>query len=105
MKLGNIFDSIPDNLDEEVFDFLLQNNHFKIERIISKDQSSPKFGWYNQDKNEWVIVLKGEALISFENDEEVNLKVGSYLDIPAHTKHKVKWTDPETETIWLAITY
>ena len=105
MKLGNIFDSIPDNLDEEVFDLLLQNNQIKIERIISKGQSSPKSGWYNQDKNEWVIVLKGEAVISFEHEENVNLKVGSYLHIPAHTKHKVIWTDPETETIWLAITY
>ncbi len=105
MQLENIFDSIPDNLDVEVFDLLLQSNQLKIERIISKGQSSPKSGWYNQDKNEWVIVLKGEALISFENDEEVNLKVGSYLDIPAHTKHKVKWTDQETETIWLAIAY
>ncbi len=105
MKLGNIFDSIPDNLDEEVFDLLLQNNQLKIERIISKGQSSPKSGWYNQDKNEWVIVLKGEAAISFEHDKDVNLKVGSYLDIPAYTKHKVIWTDPETETIWLAITY
>ncbi len=105
MKLENIFDSIPDNLDEEVFDLLLQNNQIKIERIISKGQSSPKSGWYNQDKNEWVIVLKGEAVISFENNKEVNLKVGSYLDIPAHIKHKVKWTDPETETIWLAVFY
>lgn len=105
MKLENIFDSIPDNLDEEVFDLLLQNNQIKIERIISKGQSSPKSGWYNQDKNEWVIVLKGEALISFENEKDVNLKTGNYLHIPAHIKHKVKWTDPETETIWLAVFY
>ena len=105
MKLENIFDSIPDNIDEEVFDLLLQNNQIKIERIISKGQSSPKSGWYNQDKNEWVIVLKGEALISFENDEDISLKPGSHLHIPAHTKHKVKWTAPDTETIWLAVFY
>lgn len=105
MKLENIFDSIPDNLDEEVFDLLLQNNQIKIERIISKGQSSPKSGWYDQDKNEWVIVLKGEAIISFENGEDANLKAGSYLHIPAHIKHKVKWTDPDAETIWLAVFY
>ncbi len=105
MKIENIFDSIPDNLDEEVFNLLLQNNQIKIERIISKGQSSPKSGWYNQDKNEWVIILKGEALISFEKDEGVSLKMGNYLHIPAHTKHKVKWTAPETETIWLAVFY
>ena len=103
--LGNIFDSIPDNLDEEVFDLLLQNDQIKIERIISKGQLSPKSGWYDQDKNEWVIVLKGEAVISFENNKDIRLKAGSHLHIPAHRKHKVKWTDPEIETIWLAVFY
>lgn len=103
--LGNIFDSIPDNLDDEVFDLLLQNNQIKIERIISKGQSSPKSGWYDQDKNEWVIVLKGEAVISFENNKDIRLKVGSHLHIPAYRKHKVKWTDPKVETVWLAVFY
>ena len=105
MKLQNIFDSIPENLDEEVFDLLLKNENIKIERIISKGHTSPKSGWYNQNKNEWVIVLKGEALISFEDGKDIKLKVGSHLHISAHTKHKVKWTAPETETIWLAVFY
>ncbi len=105
MKLENIFDSIPDNLDNEVFDQLLQNEQIKIERIISKGHSSPKSGWYNQDKNEWIIILKGDAIISFENNEDIILKVGNHLHIPAHTKHKVKWTTPDTETIWLAVFY
>ena len=102
-KITNIFDSIPDNLDEEVFDLLIQNRNIMIERIISKGQSSPKSGWYNQNKDEWVIVLRGEALISFENDDDVNLKAGDHIHIPAFTKHKVKWTDSGTETIWLAV--
>ncbi len=86
-----------------MFDQLVQNSNVKIERIISKGHTSPKTGWYNQDKDEWVIVLKGEALISFENDDDVRLKTGDHLHIPAYTKHKVKWTDPDIETILIAV--
>ncbi len=105
MELGNIFESTPDDLDKEVFDLLVQSSNIRIVRIISKGQASPESGWYDQEQNEWVIVLKGEALISFEDREEVDLKAGSHVNIPAHTKHKVAWTSPNTETIWLAVHY
>lgn len=105
MKLKNIFESIPDNLDEEIFEQLIQSDNVKIERIISKGHKSPESGWFDQEKNEWVIVLKGEAVISFENEIDVNLKAGSHINIPAHKRHKVSWTDPKTETIWLAVHY
>ena len=105
MKVGNIFESIPANLKEESFDLLTQSDDLKIERIISKGHISPTSGWYDQDKDEWVIVFKGEAIISFFDGNEITLKAGSYINIPAHTKHKVIWTDPDTETIWLAIHY
>ena len=105
MPLKNIFESIPDNLDEEVFEQLIQSEHVKIERIISKGHRSPESGWYDQEQNEWVIVLKGEAVISIEDEIDVNLKAGSHINIPAHKRHKVSWTDPETETIWLAVHY
>lgn len=105
MKAKNIFESIPKSLEKELVEVLAQSDQVTIERIISKGHRSPKSGWYDQDRNEWVIVLKGEAVISFEDGKEVNLKVGSYTHIPAHNKHKVCWTNPITETIWLAIYY
>ena len=105
MKLCNIFESIPDNLDKEVFNTIVQSSSVKIERIISRGQCSPESGWYDQERNEWIIVLKGKALISFEGSEEVDLEVGDYVNIPAHTRHKVVWTIPTTETIWLAVHY
>ena len=105
MKVGNIFESIPNNLKEESFDLLTQGNGIKVERIISKGHISPASGWYDQEKDEWVIVFQGEAIISFVDGNEITLKAGSYINIPAHTKHKVIWTDPDTETIWLAIHY
>ncbi|MFQ5543441.1 MAG: cupin domain-containing protein [Nitrospiria bacterium] len=105
MDINNIFDSIPEHLDEEICEVIIQSDHVKIERIISKGHQSPESGWYDQERNEWVIVLKGEAVISFEDGKEVNLNVGSYLNIRAHKKHKVRWTNPKTETIWLALYY
>ena len=102
---GNIFDSIPENLDDESFDLLVEKENVRVERIISRGHASPESGWYDQEQDEWVMVLKGEAIILFVDDTEVNLKVGSHLNIPAHTKHKVKWTDPKIETVWLAIHY
>ena len=103
--MHNIFDAIPENLEAEVFERLVESDGVCIERIISKGHSSPGSGWYDQPGNEWVLVLSGEALLIYENGSSVKLIPGSYVDIPAHTKHKVEWTAPDTETIWLAVHY
>ena len=58
MSRGNLFNQIPTDLSEEVFETLAQSSEVKIERIISNGQASPKSGWYDQEKDEWVIVLK-----------------------------------------------
>ena len=53
-----------------------------------------------------MLVLKGHAILIFKGDnKQVELKTGDYVNIPAHKQHQVKWTDPEQETIWLAIYY
>lgn len=105
MLVKNIFESIPDNLGEEIFELLVQSGDIKIERIISKGHKSPESGWYDQELNEWVILLKGNAVISFEDEADIKLKAGSHINIPTHKRHRVSWTNPETETIWLAIHY
>jgi cupin 2 domain-containing protein len=105
IDVGNLFESIPENVSEEIFTDIARGENIKIERIISKGHTSPESGWYDQDGSEWVVVLKGEAKLSFENSNDVHLVAGSHLNIPAHTKHKVTWTTPDTETIWLAVQY
>jgi len=101
----NIFDNIPSNIPEEIIESLIDSNGIKVKRIISKGHISPKDFWYDQDKNEFVIFLKGSAKLLFENDEQIILSEGDYISIPAQKKHRVEWTDPETETIWVAIFY
>ena len=103
--VNNLFDKIPPNLENEIFDKLVESDHVKIERIISKGHTSPESGWYEQEQNEWVVVLKGKAILSFIDESSVNLQEGDYINIEAYKKHKVEWTDPNVETIWLAVHY
>jgi len=72
----------------------------KIERILSYGQSSPVGFWYDQERYEFVVLLKGEASLEFE-DGEVKLCEGDYLVIPPHLKHRVSFTSKPA--VWLAI--
>ena len=106
MKPRNIFSSTTQHLEkDEFFELLIKNDTVTIERIISKGQKSPESDWYDQEKNEWVMVLKGKAVLSFEDQTSVQLNEGDFINIPSHKKHRVSWTDPVNETIWLAVHY
>ena len=105
MEKSNIFNNLPKELKDEIFENIISKDSLKIERIISKGHTSPKSGWYEQESDEWVLVLQGEAVLSFEDKDDVKLSAGDYINIPAHTKHKVSWTQPDSETIWLAVHY
>lgn len=105
MKKSNIFDLIPTTLKDELFEELISKDGLKIERIVSHGHVTPEFEWYDQRRDEWVILLQGEAIISFLNEDDVRLKAGDYINIPAHKKHRVSWTKPDEDTIWLAVYY
>ncbi|WP_324615364.1 cupin domain-containing protein [Methylomonas albis] len=77
--------------------------NIRIERIVSKGHSSAKDEWYDQNQDEWVMLLQGEARLTFALSAPVDLKPGDYLLIPAHCRHRVDWTHPDIESIWLAI--
>ena len=102
MELKNIFSNIPGKIEKELLECLVTGNSVTIERIVSKGQES---SWLDQSRNEWVIVLRGNATLSFDNQITVQLSAGDFINMPAHTKHRVSWTDPDTETIWLAVHY
>lgn len=101
----NLFSNLPQSIPEEIVRNILTTGPVRIAQIISKGQCSPDDYWYDQQENEWVLVVKGAGNLIFENGEQVELKPGDYLNIPAHKKHRVSWTDPEEETIWLAVFY
>src|SRR3989344_3416046 len=103
MKPENIFAKIPKKLSRELFNTILSKNNIKIERIISKNHITPKGKWYNQNKNEFVIILKGSAELLFFPNKKIKMKTGDYINIPAHLKHRVDKTGKKT--IWLAVFY
>jgi cupin 2 domain-containing protein len=106
MKQNNLFSQIPDSMDDETYETLLRTGQTKLERIISAGQSTPPGEWYDQEMNEWVILLKGGAGLLFEGETQVFvMSPGDYVSIPAHRRHRVEWTDPEEKTIWLALHY
>ncbi len=106
MKPENFYDGIPSQLPDELLSIVHCGRGVRIERIVSQGQSSPEGFWYDQDEDEWVIVLEGNAAVEFEGDAQpAELERGSYLHIPAHVRHRVARTDPDRKTFWLAIHY
>jgi cupin 2 domain-containing protein len=104
IEVGNLFANVPLDLQAEQITELLTRRNLKIARIVSRGQASPPDFWYDQDDDEWVIILTGSAGLRFEEEEAARtLSVGDYVHIPAHTRHRVEWTDPRHATIWLAV--
>ncbi len=103
ISYGNIFSDVPQKAKEELFETLAEKENVRVERIVSTGQSSPECFWYDQDENEFVIVLNGSSQIKFDDGEIVEMKKGDWLFIPAHKKHRVEETDSEQPTVWLAI--
>lgn len=100
----NLFAELPADLPSELFQTLHSANGLRIERIVSHGHASPEGFWYDQDQHEWVVLLQGAARICFE-DEIRSLKRGDFLHIPPHRRHRVEWTEPGVQTLWLAIHY
>ncbi|PIQ42367.1 MAG: cupin [Gammaproteobacteria bacterium CG11_big_fil_rev_8_21_14_0_20_46_22] len=103
MKALNIFNQLPKGRSsDELFETLRSGDGFKIERIISTGQVTPEGQWYDQNSDEWVVLLQGNAKLEFENCT-LTLGAGDYVWIPAHQKHRVSWTDPDQVCVWLAV--
>ncbi|MBD3257537.1 cupin domain-containing protein [candidate division GN15 bacterium] len=102
---ANLLANLPAALREEWFDTLVEAEHVTVERIVSRGHTSPASGWYDQPRHEWVVVLKGRGTVAFEDGEEATLGPGDHLRIPAHRRHRVAWTAPDEDTVWLAVHY
>lgn len=104
MNYINIFADLPRQNPDEVFSTLLKAENVRIERIVSHGHTSPEGFWYDQDQDEWVMVLTGRAKLRL-GDDLIEMQAGDYVNIPAHQKHRVEWTTPDEPTVWLAVHY
>jgi cupin 2 domain-containing protein len=104
IEASSLLSAIPAELAEEWTEVLASRGNLRIERIVSRGHASPAGFWYDQDETEWVVLIAGRARLEFRDPREtVDLVAGDFLTIAAHRQHRVDWTTPEENTIWLAI--
>lgn len=102
--IGNLLDDLPTQLAEEEIRSLLARPGIRIERIVSTGQASAPGFWYDQDEDEFVLLLTGAAGLRFDGESDVRvMRAGDWLEIPAHTRHQVAWTSTTAPTVWLAV--
>lgn len=88
--------------NDEFFQTLLRGRGgLRVERIISHGHTTPEGEWYDQDQDEWVAVIKGEARVAFADGDEMRLSAGDTLFLPAQCRHRVAYTS--SPCVWLAV--
>jgi cupin 2 domain-containing protein len=105
IKTGNLRSELPvRTLPEEVVDLLLDQSGVRIERIVSTGQTTSEGQWYDQEADEWVLVVAGAARLRIEGEAaDRELSEGDWILLPAHCRHRVTWTRAEPATVWLAM--
>lgn len=104
LKSGNLFAELPDARTHESLDTFLARGGVTIQRIVSHGQATPDGEWYDQDTDEWVVVLRGAAGLEIEGESAIReLGTGDFVFLPARERHRVAWTSRDELTIWLAI--
>ncbi len=105
LSVNNLFEDIPVKMPDEVCTRIVRGADIRIERIVSRGHASPPGFWYDQETNEWVLLVKGSATLRFFDGREIALAPGDHLLIPRHVRHRVERTIPEGDTVWLAVHY
>ena len=114
----NIFDLKDLSEKEEVVRILAEGKNVKIEKIISTGQITD---WQVSEKNEFVILIQGEAEIEFfekknlkknekiienqrnTNNKKLQLAKGDTILINRGEKHRVSYTSKNPCCIWICI--
>lgn len=103
-RSGNLLSDVPEELDEELFTGLVSTPGARFERIVSTGQATAPASWYDQPTHEWVLLLRGEASLRFEDEVAPRtLRPGDWIWIEAHRRHRVEQTSAEGPTVWLAV--
>lgn len=105
IKVENYFSGFLKSHSKENYYDLLKNKKFVLEKIVSKGYATPRNVWLLEDKNEFVLLLKGTAELLFENGVTTKLKEGDYFIIPSGIKHKVIKTSKKPLCYWLTLHY
>ncbi|MFP4143992.1 MAG: cupin [Phycisphaeraceae bacterium] len=104
MQSGNLFKNIPPAAAEEAVEVLLNRPGVRLERIASHGHATPPGEWYDQETDEWVVLLSGRAWLRLEDPEQLlEMEPGDWMMIPAHRRHRVERTQEGADSVWLAL--
>lgn len=87
----------------ESVEALIPDKGVLIERIVSNGHVSTAGFWYDQERDEWVVLLQGQAEVAFADGRREKLGSGDWLFIPAHERHRVESTSVDPPCLWLAV--
>lgn len=79
---------------------LATGESFKLEHIASHGTASAAGSWYDQDRPEWVALIRGCSVLEFE-EGSLELKAGDSLLIPPHLRHRV--ASVSDDATWVAL--
>ena len=98
---GNLYAVEPAIRVEEAFSTLFANPVCRVERIVSFGHASPPGFWYEQDEDEWVVLLVGSAALAFADGRVLDLCAGDWTSLPARCMHRVE--SVSDDALWLAV--
>jgi cupin 2 domain-containing protein len=99
----NVFELPAEPLAGELFERLAGGDAVLVERIVSTGQRTTEGEWLVGERDEWVVLLQGEAELSFEDATRRRLRRGDHVLVPAGVRHRVERTSVEPPCIWLAV--
>ena len=101
--VANLFAKLPSARRGEVVTELLSSKSARIDRIVSAGQVTPPDAPLVQDRDEWVVVLAGEAVLRIADSADIVLKPGDHVTISAGQNHWMTATSIDPPTVWLAV--
>jgi cupin 2 domain-containing protein len=101
LRFGSLQEGAALEQGAESFVELARAGGARVERIASHAVSNGE--WYEQAWPEFVMLVAGSAALEFADGSRRELKPGDWALLPALCRHRVAWSDPASETIWLAV--
>lgn len=79
---------------------LWESGSLRLGCLVSFGTPSPPGFWYDQPDAEWVMLLRGNATLRFE-EGDLELVAGDSFVIPPHLRHRVEQVSGDA--VWLAL--